>query len=103
MRGLYVIFPWTIKSALLLQTSEPFDSCDEFKFFIKVGPFPGGFGRPLIVFCLLLGASFLGGFCNVACGFLAGTGFRQSIRETASLRFSNISEKFIERYRLQVF
>jgi hypothetical protein len=41
-----------------------------------------------MVFCLLLGASFRGGFCNVAGGFLAGTGLRQSIRETTSFRFS---------------
>lgn len=57
---------------------------------MSVGPFPGGFGFPLIVFCLLLGISFLGGFCNVWGCILAGTGFRQSIFETTSFRFSNV-------------
>jgi hypothetical protein len=60
---------------------------------MRVGPFPGGFGRPFRVFCLLLGASFLGGFETVACdGIRTGAGFRQSIRETGSLRFSKISQ-----------
>jgi hypothetical protein len=60
---------------------------------MRVGPFPGGFGRPFMVFCLLLGASFLGGFGCIAvdCG-RAGAGFRQSIRDTGSRRFSTIRQ-----------
>lgn len=77
---------------LSFQNKIPLDSWDELRFLIRVGPFPGGFGRPLIVFCLLLGASFRGGLFTVPGVFLAGAGFRQSIRDTGSLRFSKIRQ-----------